>query len=89
VVDNDFLPFFFIFLHCLGGMPFVWLPPLLGLFESKGQKPLGEFGVSWSQRINKWQIVVSCDLPYFIACFSKQLYRVYLYRSLLAAQLNS
>ncbi|MGO4108877.1 hypothetical protein [Paenibacillus sp. YAF4_2] len=97
MVDNDFLRFFFIFLHCLGGMPFVWLPPLLGLFESKGQKPHGEFrkfiaasgfqekqiamkslhepagasiptveereqqkicGVSGSQRINKWQIVV-------------------------------
>ncbi|WP_312876197.1 hypothetical protein [Paenibacillus alginolyticus] len=43
MVDNDFLCFFFGFLHCLGGMPFVWLPPLHGLFESKGQKPLGKF----------------------------------------------
>ncbi|MCR8630594.1 hypothetical protein [Paenibacillus radicis (ex Xue et al. 2023)] len=43
VVDNDLLRFFFIYLHCLGGMPFVWLPPLHGLFESKGQKPFGKF----------------------------------------------
>jgi omega-6 fatty acid desaturase (delta-12 desaturase) len=43
VVDNDFLRFFFIILHCLGGMPFVWLSPIHGLLESKGQKPLGKF----------------------------------------------
>ncbi|MET3292542.1 UNVERIFIED_CONTAM: hypothetical protein ABID98_005239 [Brevibacillus sp. OAP136] len=46
MVDNDFLRFFFIYLHRLGGMPFVWLPPLHGLFESKGKKPLGKFGKS-------------------------------------------
>jgi hypothetical protein len=59
-----------------------WIPTV-------GQEQQKICEVSGSQRINKWQIVVSCDLPYFISCFSKQLYRVYLNRSLLAAQLNA
>lgn len=44
VVDNDFLRYHFIYPHCLGGVPFAWLPPLHCLFESNGQKPLGKFG---------------------------------------------